>query len=163
MSTDLNSLRIDVKRIDLSEVEAIGRRIYAELYLQSDTRGVIKTHDGHEVYFHADAFDHGFYTGSEWRTSAIKDIIDKGRVERVKWIGEFIAGNVANSQCWEIPVGTSGAQKRLYLSIAAGYVVWLNPRRDQQSWSFKTAYPASPPRIWEYTREVKGSKLLCRF
>lgn len=162
MSVNLDSLRINVKGIDFPEVERIGREIYGQLYLHSPTQGVLKTHDGYSVFFFADSFDYGFFTRSQWRTSSLKDIIDRARVERVKWIREFIAGTVSNSQCWEIPVG-QGAKKRLYLSTAVGYVVWLNPRRDGKSWSFKTAYSADPPRIWEYTREVKGSKLIGRF
>jgi len=163
MSVDLDSLLIDVKGMDFPEVERIGREAYEQLYLQSSTQGVLNTHDGYNVFFFADSFDYGFFTRSEWQISTIKDIVDRRRVRRVKWIREFIAGNVANSQCWQIPVGNRGAKKRLYLSTAVGYVVWLNPRADGKSWSFKTAYPADPPRIWEYTREVRGSKLLGRF
>ena len=139
-------------------MESKGRSEYRELYLTSESEGIIKTHDGLDVHFHLDSFDYGFFGRSDWETSSLKDRIDKGRVARIRWIREFIAGNIANSRCWTIPVGKAGALKRLYFSVSPSYVVWLNPRGDQISWSFKTAYSADPPRIWEYTREVRGSK-----
>jgi hypothetical protein len=163
MSADLKSLLIAVHRVDRPVVEATGKRLYKQLYLTDGVRGIIKTHDGLDVHFHLDSYEYAFYTRSQWEISNLKDIIDKGRVERVRWIKEFIAGNVTNSRCWTIPVGKAGAKKRLYFSIAPGYVVWLNPRSDQISWSFKTAYPGDPPRIWEYTREVRGSKQIAQF
>src|SRR5215216_2312313 len=149
---DLESLLVRLRGYDHPAVESIGRKLYSELYLQEENVGIIKTHDDLDVYFYRDSFDYAFFTRSEWQTSTIKDVIDKGRVERIRWIKEFIAGNVSPCQCWEIPVGKRGAKKRLYFSTAIGYVIWLNPRGDQKSWSFKTAYPADPARIWDYTR-----------
>jgi len=144
-------------------VESTGRGLYRELYLSpNETYGIVKTHDGLNVYFHPDVFDYAFYGRSQWEISTVKDVIDRGRVERIKWIKEFISGNVSNSQCWAIPVSKT-ALKRLYLSVNPGYVVWINPRADKQSFNFRNAYPADPPRVWEYARSVKDSKLIARF
>jgi hypothetical protein len=158
----LNSLKLDLWGMDLEAVESMGRSEYRELYLTTARQGICKTHDGKDVYFYPDLFDYGFFTVSEWKISSTKDIIDITRVERIRWIKEFIGGNVANSQCWAIPVSRT-ATKRLYCSQSVGYAVWLNPRSDKETFKFRTAHPAEAGRIWDYTREVKGSKCIGRF
>lgn len=152
--TDLKSLLIDTSGLAPEEIHALGMRWFKDIYLVGN--GILKTHDGQEVHFSEDLFEHGFYTSSDWRVSSIKDVIDPSRVERVKWIKEFIEGNAPNSQCWAIPVSRSKF-KRLYCSTPIGYVVWLIPRKDN-TWRFRTAYPADYLTIRGYITQVKGSK-----
>jgi hypothetical protein len=160
MSADLDSLLVNVKGFDDEYVERLGLTLFKEIYLTDGESGIHKTHDGEDVYFRADQFDHAFFNVSQWKTSSIKDVIDRARVARIRWIKEFISGNVPNSACWILPISRQ-TYRRLYCSAPRGHAVWLIPRSNG-GWKFKSAHPAEPNQIHNYTKE-KGSKRIGRF
>lgn len=160
LSTDLDSLLVDIKGFDDEYVRQLGLTLFKEIYLTDGELGVHKTHDGEDVIFRADQFDHAFFRVSQWKTSGVKDVIDRVRVARIRWIKELIAGNVANSACWALPISRT-TYRRLYCCAPRGHVVWLIPRSGG-GWKFKSAHSAEPSQIHGYTKERK-SKRLCRF
>lgn len=157
---NLDKLLLDLSGLNDQEVEALGRRLYQELYLTSGKYGIHNAHDGDKIYFREDRFKHAFETAKEWRLSSNKDVIDKSRIVRIKWIKEFIEGNVTNTECWAIPI-SARALKRLYTSFAKGYVVWLLPR-NEGGWKFSTAYNAENSQIRNYIR-VKGARRIWKY
>jgi hypothetical protein len=154
MLSDLNPLLLDLTGLDDQAIEALGCRIYNDIYLQTFNRGILKTHDGEDVYFYRNV---GHQHALHKTIQDNKDTICPLRVERVKWIKEFIEGNVADSECWLV-IDRRGFEKRLYCSFRYSYVVWLAPR--DEGWSFKSSYPVSPAQIRGY---IRNATLLCRF
>src|SRR5690349_9860746 len=122
---DLNTLLIPLEELDDQEVEELGRRIYAELYLDNATLGVRLMHTGEEVLFWADRFDHACFKATGWRTySHEKNAIDRGRVARLRWIGEVVAGKVPNSACWQVEHGYK-PPNLIYVVNGFNYLVWV--------------------------------------
>jgi hypothetical protein len=157
MISDLTPLLLDLTGLDDTAIEALGIKTYNDLYLQTAQRGIHKAHDGESVYFYKNV---GTGHALHKTISQNKDTICPLRVERVKWIKEFICGNVADSECWLVP-DKRGFDKRLYASFRHGYVIWLSPR-DDGGWNFKSAYPASTETIRRYVK-TPGATCLRRF
>lgn len=153
---DLNSLLLPLHGLTLQEKEAVGRDLYAKLYLTSQVFGIHGLHDGQEVIFHVRQFDHAFFTSPDLRNYPNrKDKLDEHRVERVRWIAELISGRVGGSACWEVGSrsGRPGLPNRLYVVYSPGYVVWLEPRtRAGVNWSFSSDYSAPPAYLREITK-----------
>lgn len=159
---NLNGLLLNLEGLSDEEVEKLGRDTYKEVYINAKTHGIIEAHDSRQVFFWSGRFSHAFYKASNWRAHEYaKNSIDRSRVASMRWIKEFVTGNVPNSECWSIPNGGK-PDKRLYASFAVGYVVWLEPREDDDGWTFSTAYSAPSPTIRGYVRQ-KGAKLLAKF
>ena len=74
-------------------------------------------------------------------------------IERMRWIGRLIAGEIYGSACFEVPSPTGRLRppNRLYVVFETPFVVWLEPRRDG-GWKLRTAYPTSIEEIRKYTR-----------
>lgn len=157
MLTDLSPLILDLTGLDDAAIEALGFKTYCDYYLQTFNRGMFLAHDGEPVYFfRSTAKTHCLHQTID----GIKGPICPVRVARVKWIKEFISGNVAKSELWLVP-DKRGFDKRCYFSQEHGHVVWLSPR--DQDWSFKTAYAATPEYIRRKVKTVEGAELVCRF
>lgn len=149
---NLDDLLIDVEGMTNEEIETKARDLYKELYTGAGKSGKLRAHDGEEVIFWADRFDHAFYNSSEWRQySSEKNQLDKERIKRIKWIGEVIAGNVPNSECWEVSRATDNVNpQRLYIVKSKCYVVWLEPRANG-GWKFSSAYVANYGQLRRYS------------
>ena len=151
---DLKSLLVDLSGLTIEEREARGRELYAELYLNRGHFGLHRTHDDEMLIFHQRQFDHAFFTTSDrYCHPDNKDVLRPVSVERIRWIGELVAGRVPNSACFSVPSErhSSRPPKRLYAIFENPFVVWLEPRQDD-GWKFSTAYPLSIEEIRAYTR-----------
>lgn len=155
---DLNSLLTDLSNLTDPEVEETGYRLYGELFLDTEARGVRKTHDGEDVYFWEERFDHAFFAPANFHLTTEKQIVDKGRVARIKWILPLIGGEVPNSECWLVK-NKNRPEQRLYVRFSQNYIVWLEPR-DAGGWKFSTAYPSEGWRIRNY---LKGAQRIWRY
>lgn len=150
---DLTSLLLRLDALDTAQIEQLGRDWYHQLYITTapGRYGVLQAHDGQDVIFWADRFEHAFFTSSDRaRYPNRKDKLAEDRIARVRWIGEVIAGQVPGSACWEgaSPQGRLGQDNRLYVVSSERYVVWLEPTK--RGWKFSTAYPAWPVDIRRY-------------
>jgi hypothetical protein len=142
MAVDLKSLLLNFGNMTTAQIKELGAKLYNQIYITSQRRGIHKTHDGEECYFWFDRFDHAFHEDKA------KTVLDKGRVARIRWIGEVIAGNVALFECWLIDQ-TPRPENRLYVVWGENYVVWLE-QRDAGGWKFSSAYPAERDQIIGY-------------
>jgi len=163
LDSALSRLLLDLSGLSGDQIEDLGRRKYAELYLsQGKEYGVHRTHDGEIVFFWENRFDHAFFTTSDRRCHQDrKDIIDPERVARVGWIGPLLRGEIPGSACWTIDQQDPGQRnpKRLYLIDSERYVIWLK-RRNAGGWAFSSAYTALYTELHNYTRY---GRRLCRF
>lgn len=154
---DLSKLLLNLSGLSSEEQEKLGREWYAKLYLTSGRFGIHQLHDGEQVIFHEDRFDHAFFTSSNWQKHPEKkDLLAQERIRRIQWIAAVIAGNVPNSACWDAP-GPGGRilqNNKLYVVYAPAYVVWLEPRaqQDKVQWKFSSAYDANPRYIRDRTK-----------
>lgn len=149
---DLQALLLDLGGKGDGEIEATGREWYERLYITRGNCGFHECHDGEEVVFWRDRFEHAFFTSSNWaRYPDRKDKLAVDRIARIRWIGEVIAGNVPKSACWEVPspTGRRRPPNRLYVVSNECYVVWLEPRM-RGGWKFSSAYAPQPRRLREY-------------
>src|SRR6185503_8787595 len=112
MLSDLSPLLLDLTGLDAAAIEALGIKTYNDIYLQTAHRGILKAHDGEDVYFYKNVgHEHALHK----TILESKDTICPLRVQRVKWIKEFTQGNVAESECWLV-LDKRGFEKRLYCS-----------------------------------------------
>lgn len=158
----LVDLLLDLSGLSLAQVEALGRREYLSRYVPNGKRGTLTTHDGKDVYFFADRFEHAFFTTSDWaRNPSAKDKLDYLRVARVRWIAELIAGRIPQSAFWEVPspTGRKVPPNRLYLTGCL-FMVWLEPRLNDPNFKFSTAYVCQPKHA---TARCKQGKRICGF
>ena len=149
---DLGGLLLDLGGMGDDDIEALARDWYDRLYVTSGQCGFHTCHDGEEVVFWRDRFEHAFFTSSNWaRYPDRKDRLARDRIERIRWIGEVIAGRVPGSACWEVPspTGRRRPPNRLYLVSSERYVVWLEPRM-RGGWKFSSAYVAQPRQLRNY-------------
>ncbi len=71
------------------------RKLYQDTYLNRGSFGLLQTHDDQAVVFHSDAFEHAFYTSSDWRCHPErKDVLRPGSIERIHWIALLISGQI---------------------------------------------------------------------
>jgi hypothetical protein len=135
-------------------LEQRGQRLYENLYLDNDRFGIRRTHDDQVLVFFRSQFDHAFFTTSDRLCHPdAKDIIRRGSLERIRWIGLVCQGLVPGSACFEVPspTGRFRPPNRLYAVYSHPYVVWLEPR-SKGGWKFSSAYPCSIEEIHRYSR-----------
>lgn len=147
---------VNLSGLKAAAIEALGIKIYIQEYLTNAFCGTHLAHDGDTVYFHIKV---GKGHALHKTVNKYKDTIDPPRVERLRWIKEFISGRVPNSECWLIP--ENGITKRVYCSFGDAYMVWLGPR-DQGGWKFETAYQCDTGTIRGYLKRP-GAKRVCVF
>jgi hypothetical protein len=151
---NLQEVLLDFSQVRDDDLAANGEQAYRENYLNRGKFGVHTCHDGGEVIFHEDRFGHAFFDKpNRWSLTKSRDIPDESRLERMRWIGALIRGEVANSECWEVPspTGRRRAPNRLYIIWEEKYVVWLEPRQNG-GWKFSTAYVKTRGTIRDYCR-----------
>jgi hypothetical protein len=151
---DLEKLLVSLQGTADDALEDLARSLYRDSYLNKERFGVHRTHDDQVVIFHADAFEHAFFTTSDHLCHPDrKDILRKGSIERIHWIGPLVRGEVVDSACFEVPspTGRYRPPNRLYVVVEPAYIVWLEPRKDS-GWKFKSAYQPSIDDIHKYTR-----------
>lgn len=122
----------------LVEVEALGAKLYSDLFLDTARGGRKPMHDGSEARFYLGTFKHAFFK------SPGDYEIDNRRVARIHWILPMIAGKLPKSECWELI--QDGIAKRAYVCFGLGYVVWFKKRLDG-GWCFLTSYIAPAKRL----------------
>jgi len=149
---DLNAIILDFSAVPDEELDPQGQAAYRFHYLNRGKYGIHTSHDGEEVIFHEDQFGHAFFDKPD-KKSLIKrrDLPDERRLERMRWIGPLIRGEVAGSECWHVPspTGRRRPPNRLYIAWNQLYVVWLEPRQ-LGGWKFSSAYDVVSAR---YIRE----------
>ncbi len=166
MDPTLASLLLDLTGLSDEEAEELVYREYAKLYNDRPTKkgfiGVRKTHDGQDVLFAEWRFDHAFFESAHKTSRRYnKGKFSRRRGERVRWIGEIIAGNIMGCECYYIPDqsrrNSAGKVlvKRLYVLFDERYLVWLEPRENGQWW-FSSAYVALGGR--EYIRRLTNRR-----
>jgi hypothetical protein len=152
LATDLQSLLLDLNGVSDVQAEELGRAEFRRLYVPGAFRGTLRAYDDSEVVFFEDRFDHAFFTTVDrYRRPYAKNVLDRARVARVRWIGPILRGEVANTQCWETCRGTGDTRtQRLCIASAELYVVWLDERRNG-GWRFSTAYVPRAAQASDYT------------
>ena len=143
MPVDLTSLLLDLSGLDDAQAQKLGRAEFKALYVPGGSRGVLTAYDGSEVVFFEDRFEHAFFTTSDrYRHEFAKNVLDRNRVARVRWIGPILRGEVTNTQCWESLRSPGQDQmRRLCIASAELYVIWLDAGSGG-NWRFSTAYVA---------------------
>ena len=135
---------LEVDGVVTEELEAFGRKSWTALYLNGERPGILTSHDGQEVLFWADKFDHAFFTTSSRVRQFAKDALSVERLRRMPWIGPLLRGEVDDMECFEVPSpeGRLRPPNRLYISWDGLYGCFLEPRQ-KGGWKFVTAYTAS--------------------
>jgi len=155
---DLLALLVDLTGIDDNRAEEIGRDFYKKELLTSDCVGLHDLHDGEKVLVHISRFDHAFFTTPRvYGQAERKIVLDRPRIARVRWIKLLISGQLDNSACWEVAArsGRPAFPNRLYVLYEPAYVVWLEPRGQDDSavcWKFSSGYPANPKYLRDKTK-----------
>lgn len=151
MPVDLTSLLLDLAGLDDAQAEQFGRAEFKSLYLPQGFRGTVTAHDGSEIVFFEDRFDHAFFTTPDrYLHEFDKSVLDRDRVARVRWIGPILRGEVPNTQCWESLKSPGEDQiNRLCIASSELYVIWLDARKDG-AWRFSTAYVARAAQTSSY-------------
>jgi hypothetical protein len=131
---DLSRLILDLSDRSDAEIEAIGRKYYADSMLDVANKGIRQTHDDQELHFWKHRFDHSCFI------SPAKILVDKGRVARLPWILPIVAGNIADTEC-RAKQNIGRSDNRAYICIPENFVIWLEPR-DEGGWRYSSHYPA---------------------
>ena len=160
-AVDPEDLLLDLSGKTDDEAAAFGERQYRELYLQRGRTGSLQTHDGELVLFFEDRYHHAFHTSNNRAKHAYsKAKVASDRIERLAWIGPMIEGRFPDFECWEVPlkVPEEGQRnfpgKRLYVSWAHCYLVWLNIRNNG-GYIFSTAYCCHQKDIARYIQRSR--------
>lgn len=151
---NLQELLIDFSTVSDEELAASGYAAYKLHYLQNEKFGILNGHDGASVVFHEDRFGHAFYDKPDkWSLTKSRELPDESRLERMRWIGPLIRGEVPGSECWEVPspTGRRRPPNRLYVIWDEKYVVWLEPRQNG-GWKFSSAYVVNRGAVRDYFR-----------
>src|SRR6267142_2806182 len=114
---NLEHLLVDLKALDHTQIQDLGRNLYAELYLNRGHFGIHRTHDNAVLIFHKNQFDHAFFTTSDRMVHPErKDVLRKASVERIRWIEPVVTGRIVGSACFEVPspTGRNKPPNRLY-------------------------------------------------
>jgi hypothetical protein len=147
-AVDLDSLLIPTLFLTEKSVEDRGRELYTQHYCGVDHR----THDGDDVKFFADRFDHAFFKSLQPSVERLKEVIDVERVTRIMWIRELISGNVPESECILVPSDKPNRPaRRLYIINSEMYVTWLEPLKGG-GWKFSSAYKPLASQIKKYRK-----------
>ena len=134
----------------LDEVEALGAKLYSDIFLDTARDGRKPMHDGGEARFYPRTFKHAFFK------SPGDYEIDNRRVARIRWVLPMSAGKIPGSQCWEMI--QDDMLKRAYLCFSLGYIVWLK-KRDDGCWCFLTAYNAPAKTLRWYLEKYAADQI----
>lgn len=150
---DLESLKVNLDDFSEEEAGREGLRLFRqELFPDGNFRSTLRLHDGQEVVFFEDRYEHAFKTSPDRiRHPYSKSEVAIDRVERVKWIKPVLQGQVAGTKCWMASDPVRRQRKRLYVVVNEQYVIWLEERRDG-GWKFSSAYCAGKQDIQRYTQ-----------
>lgn len=152
-TVDLDELLISTAFLTLSSIRDLGQELYEKHY-----SGAVghHTHDGQQVIFFSDRFDHAFSRSADFVAArGKKNEIDVQRVERIMWIAELLKGKVPESECITIPNSRSNRpDHRLYVINSECYVTWLGPL-NSGCWKFSSAYKPLAYQIKQYRRSGK--------
>jgi hypothetical protein len=123
--------------MDVSTRETELRKIWKDEYC--DSSNPIFTHDGIEVSFYEDMFDHCFYESVNF-SSADKSILSLNRLEKMLWIKDTLADNTAlMKQGWDKGKKMYVNDKRVNF-VKDGYIVVISPNKTRTKARFITAY-----------------------
>ena len=149
----LEELYINLESISDEEADSLGKRLYQEEFLNQNRRGAFILHDGTEVFFFEDRYEHAFHTSqNRIRNPYSKAKVATDRISRLKWIKPILEGHVAGTQCWQVADYMN--RKRLYIVCEEKYIIWLEGRQDG-NWKFSTAYVAGASDIKRYTSKAR--------
>jgi hypothetical protein len=119
--------------------EASYRAYFGRRFVQG---GPIRTHDGIEVRFHKNNFDHAFFRESR-RGAGIKDTFDRTRAERMEWIRAVLTDPMAEAYRRQMPDRRRPSRRttrRIAVVPSAPYAVIIQVNRSGKTANFVTAY-----------------------
>lgn len=163
---DLENLRVDLSALADEDAYKWAETHYLKNFIGRNGRsGIQKAHDGEDVTFFNDRCFHAFRTSHDRaRHPYSKKKVAKDRIERINWIQLIIEGDVADVECWEVPlkVPEEGYRnfpgKRLYVYWQAKYIVWLEPLK-KGGFKFSSSYVLPEKEIRRYI--TRGRKIWC--
>lgn len=159
MSSLLTDLLLKFEGLTEDEIFEQGRRIYSDIYLQGETRGLLRDFRGERIVFYEDRYGHAFRTSANRAMTAYsKAVVAVSRIERIHWIRAVLTGEIPEVECWNIrpKEGRVHPPDRAFILWNPGYIVWLRPNKDCSAWVFSSAYPVPPAELARYT--AGGSK-----
>lgn len=156
---ELDLLLLSIEEKSAEEIEEIGRRHYFTEILTQGRLGIHSSHDGEQVFFWENRFEHAFFESdgrANWGISKAR--ASGARISRMPWIVPILSGQVPGSECWQIHQrGRGFPPSRLYVHWPKNYLIWLEPRAEG-GFKFSTAYLTAANQIRErYCR--KGAKI----
>ena len=164
MLEDPDSLLLQLNCLSDAGAVDLTRQVWNSEYMQRQSRkgriGVWPAHDGIDVVFFEDVFEHAFYKSRNLNLYPDdKSVFDRSRAERIRWIKRVIACGFRQVECWLCPgYGKPGKlDRRLYIAWDLGYIVWLG-MRSQSGLRFRTAYRCGRKKIRGYIRGGKKIK-----
>ena len=103
---NLDELLLNLSALTEQGTAAEGeKRFHLEFITRNGRSGALTAHDGVEVRFFADRYQHAFHTSQDRsRHAYAKDKVARDRIERIRWIRPIIEGRVAGIECWEVPL-----------------------------------------------------------
>jgi len=162
MLRDARSLLINLA--DLDDKQAITKTslIYGQEYMNKDTFnnriGVFQTHDGAELVFYLDSFQHAFFRSKDRLLYPDdKSIFDRSRAERIRWIHLVVLAQFDSVECWECRGYGQAFDRRIYIYWEGQYIAWLK-KRTRGGYKFETAYCAPKEylkRCVQHCRRIK--------
>jgi hypothetical protein len=160
----LDGLLLDLTGLTDDEAKELARAKYRELYLNRGRIGLYTAHDGESVIFYENQFEHAFFSNQDRGRFATfeKNVFARERVERIRWIGPLIGGEIPGSACWLVPrEGVGYSPQRLYIIEANPYVAWVKPKETEpKGWSFVSAYPTYGRYLRDLLQRNRGARRL---
>lgn len=169
MNNTLQGLLIDLDNVSDTDVERFTLKEDLRLYTSRETRfgrvGELDTHDGCKVIFFDDRFEHSFFTSKDGHYSSLeKNSFSKDRAKRVRWIGPILRGEIEDVVWYNYPdYGRRDSDgririKRLYVLWDENYIIWLEPRKDND-WKFSSAYTVPTSYIRRLVKRLVCKKI----
>lgn len=124
------------QKINFDAGEVLLRKLWKETYCDSSNK--IVTHDGIEVIFYEDMFDHAFYESLNNR-KADKSILSQNRCEKMLWIKEALCDKTSMlKKGWNKSSKTYEDNSRVVL-VQGNYLVIIRKIKPGKA-KFVTAY-----------------------
>lgn len=138
-------------KMDEATREAELRQIWKNEYC--DKTKPVSTHDGIEVSFYEDMFDHCFFESADWKEKD-KSILSLNRLEKMLWIKATLKDETAlMKQGWDKSKKKYVNNRRVNF-VKDGYIVVISINRSLTKARFITAFEFQDD---ENIEEVKNS------
>lgn len=142
------------------------RQTYLQTYVKQANGNIPVFHDwtGAPVAFPAHQFDHAFSQTAGYRQGLDHDVFSINRAKRMLWIQEVLQATNGTINRYNLTHETDRGrkQRRTFFVLEERYLVVLNnPRREDDPFTFITAYPVFDQ---DYLKKIKqrGALMECR-